>query len=289
MRYGALVVGLCGVASASIFARYGLGTGFPPEALAAWRLIFAALALGALQLARRADFRLPRADLLCAGVAGIFMAVHFATWIASLDYISVARSTLLVSTSPLWAGLAGLAVPSLKPRPVFWLGLAIAAGGAYLVTMQQGAIRLPAGPAWIGDLLAVVGAICIVPYLVLSQQVQTRIGTVRTITWIYTAGALSLLLFLAPQKRLPLPPSPQVWVSILGMAAAAQLLGHGLLNYCLRHFSAAQVAAASLLEPVFAAALAWIFLAEPVSLAQAAGGALLLGGVGLSLRPEPGM
>ncbi|MFI5386011.1 MAG: DMT family transporter, partial [Fimbriimonadales bacterium] len=281
-------------ASAALLARYGLDGGFSPIGLSAWRLTVASTALILFQLfervAKPSNTQHPTpntADPWRLLTAGLFLAIHFATWIASLEYVSVARSTLLVATSPLWAGLVGLFVPALRPRPIFWLGLLVAGGGTILVTSQGLTTAVHKDPAWLGDLLAVVGAICIVPYLLLSQQVQTRLGTLRTVTWIYSAAAASLLLFLIPEGQLTLPRSPQVWGSIVGMAIFAQLIGHSSLNYCLKHFTAAQVATASLLEPVFASALAWAFLSERVTLLQTLGGVVLLVGVSVCLKAEP--
>ncbi|HVT12971.1 MAG TPA: DMT family transporter [Fimbriimonadaceae bacterium] len=280
-----LLVGLCGVASAALLARYGLAAGVSPEALSAWRLTVASLAL----IATVAAFRLPKiakADIWRAAVAGVFLALHFSTWIASLEYVSVARSTLLVATSPLWAGLLGLVLPSLRPRPIFWLGLAFAAGGTILFTSQSSA-AVHRGPPWVGDLLALAGAIAIVPYLLLSQTVQRKAGTLVTVTWIYAAAAAVLWFYLLPMGQAVVPRSTNAWISILGMAIFAQLIGHSSLNYALRHFSAAQVATATLLEPVFAAILAWLFLGEGLNWIQVGGGFVLLAGVGLGLRGEP--
>jgi drug/metabolite transporter (DMT)-like permease len=180
--------------------------------------------------------------------------------------------------------LLGLVVPNLKPKPLFWLGLGIAAIGTVLVAVQDAGSTAHKGPSWVGDLLALLGAICIIPYLLLSQDVQRRVGTLTTITWIYSAAAVSLLLCLAPLQQLTIPTDQRVWLSILGMAVFAQLIGHSSLNFSLKHLSATQVTTATLLEPVFAALLAWIFLAERVSLLQAVGGAILLAGVAVSLQ-----
>lgn len=285
MKYLALLVGVCGVASAALLARFGLDAGFSPIALSAWRLAIASAGLIIFQMAKPklATTRqaLATTDRIKTIVAGIFLAVHFATWIASLEYTSVARSTLFVATSPVWAGFAGLFVPRLKPRPSFWLGLAVAAAGTLLIT----SVAAPAkGSTLIGDSLAVVGAICIVPYLLLSQEVQESAGTLRTITWIYASAAAWLVVPLAISGHFVAPSTPQVWISLLGMALFAQVVGHGLFNYSLRHFTASQVAAATLLEPVFASALAWPILGEKVGFAQALGGLLLLAGVSLTLR-----
>lgn len=222
-----------------------------------------------------------------AVVAGIFLAAHFATWIASLDYVSIARSTLLVSTSPLWAGLLGFLIPSLRPKPIFWAGLLVAGIGTFLVTTEGAPPHAAATPAWLGDVLAAIGAICIVPYLLISQRIQRRAGTLQTVTWIYSSAAIALLIFLAAFDDLRLPGSAQAWASIVGMAIFAQLIGHSSLNFCLKQFSAAQIATSSLLEPVFAGALAWTILGERLSLLQGLGGCVLLLGVAFCLRAEP--
>lgn len=286
MRYLVLVIGICGVASAALFARYGLAAGESAADLSAWRLTIAALALILWSAPNWRRFGLPSSgDIPRLAFAGFFLALHFATWIASLQYISVARSTLLVATAPLWAGIAGLFIPRLRPKKAFWLGLAVALAGTALFVNPQSAIHDPQSS--IGELLAVAGAICIVPYLLLSQDAQTKIGTLRTITWIYSSAAASLLLYLLATASFSIPNSRQAWIAILGMAGFAQLVGHSSLNWCLKHFSAAEVATATLLEPVFAAALAWLILAEGITPLQAVGGAILLAGVAVSLRAEP--
>lgn len=286
MRFLVLILGMCGVASAAILARQGLAAGGSAVGLSAWRLVVASVCLILVQIAYKPAGKLESGDRIRLIIAGLFMAAHFATWIASLQYVSVARSTLLVSTAPVWAGIAGVFVPSLKPRPIFWLGLAICVVGAYVFTLHSSGTVHSKAP-WIGDVLATIGAICIVPYLVLSQQVQSRTGTLRSITWIYAAAAVFLLALLAAKGEAAPPASAQVWLAILGMALFAQLLGHGMINYSLRFFTTPQIAVSTLAEPVFASALAWIFLRERIGPIEGLGGAILLFGIGVSLRGEP--
>lgn len=285
MRFAVLVLGICGVASAALFARYGLQAGLSPVALSAWRLALASLALVAFAAVKKQP--LPeKSDMWRLAAAGIFLALHFATWIASLDYVSVARSTLLVATSPLWAGLLGIVVPSLRPKPMFWGGLAIAGIGTWLVTMNGSTSHPVKTPVWMGDLLATIGAVCIVPYLLVSQNVQRRIGTLATITWIYGSATVALWLYLVGAGQAVVPTSQAAWISILGMALFAQLLGHSMLNLSLKFFSAAQVASTTLLEPVFAALLAWLLLGESIPAMEAIGAAILLVGLAVTLQGE---
>ncbi|MBV8154734.1 MAG: EamA family transporter, partial [Candidatus Eremiobacteraeota bacterium] len=89
------------VGAAAIFARYAL-TGAAPLAIAATRLCIAALVLLALSLRSPSTWRLPSRETRILAWAGLALALHFGTWIASLQYVSVAISTLLVATTPIW-------------------------------------------------------------------------------------------------------------------------------------------------------------------------------------------
>jgi drug/metabolite transporter (DMT)-like permease len=108
-------------------------------------------------------------------------------------------------------------------------------------------------------------------------------GWLTTITWIYSAAAVFLWLVAFASGTASMPTDLAAWGSILGMGLIAQLVGHSALNWCLNHFTAGQVAMSTLLEPVFAAALAWLIFGERITLAQGVGSVLLLAGVGIAL------
>ena len=287
MRNAAVLFGgVCVVAAGALFARLGLHEGLTGFGLALWRLTLAGAIVGVIRLVRgRGGEPMSRVDRIRLIAAGAFMALHFVTWITSLRYISVARSTLLVSTSPLFAGLAGLVVPSLRPGRWFWIGLGVAVIGVGLFTKPGLAVRGPdlIEPEWLGDVLAVAGAIFVVPYLILSQGVQQRFGTFRTVTGIYVASAAFLWLIAVPYGHASAPITVAGWVGDGGMALLSQLTGHTTLNWALRHFSAGQVTAATLMEPVFAAILAWIVLGEPLTPAQIVGGIIVIVGIGVAV------
>ncbi len=280
-----LVCGICAVGSAALLARLGLQAGLGPLQLSLWRLTIAAAILVAWDAAKyRNSPKISPPDSVRIAIAGVCLAIHFATWIASLEMVSVALSTLLVATTPLWAGLYSLLIPSKRPRRVFWAGLAAAFVGMALVSFSGERFVGTGGSASLGEILAVSGAVAIVPMLLLVQDVQLRLGTRRTVTWLYLAAAVALLGPCLATGQADVPHNAAGWASVIGMALGPQLVGHTLLNHALHRFSASQVAAATLLEPVFASMLAWVLLGERVTPLQAAGGALLLFGVGLALR-----
>lgn len=272
------------VASAAILARTGLAGGLSATSLAAWRLTVAsALLVGWLWVRRDRtggpDPAVPFIPSLL--IAGICLGIHFAAWFASLQRIPVARSTLLVATTPVWTGLAGWLVCGQRLPARFWVGLAIAGAGVFLLV--DGGLT---GGSLSGDALAVLGAIAITAYLLIVQPIQDRIGSLRMVAWTYSLAAITLwpaVPFFSTTGQV-VPTTRNAWLSIMGMALIPQLLGHTGMNWCLRHFEAGRVAAATLCEPVFAAALAWAFFGEWLSVVQVLGGAVLLAGIALSIE-----
>ncbi|MDX1935095.1 MAG: DMT family transporter [Capsulimonadales bacterium] len=295
------------IGSSALMARVALDNGMSPLSLAGWRLLIAALIVLAARGARSV-FRkqakpsdtdgaepMTAAEYARLTLAGIGLAVHFLAWFASLTFIPVARSTLLVTTSPIWSGLAGALWLKQRPGPGFIGGLGLACVGAWGVTLF-GRPR-PAAMAGasegigdatmpVGDALALVGAVALAAYFLLVDGVQKRHGTERTVAITYTAAAATLwaaipLLMEPAQIR---PVNPPAWLAVLGMALLPQLIGHTSLNWCLLHFKVGVVGVAMLLEPVVAGILAFFLLAEPVTAGQGAAAIVLLFGVALTLR-----
>jgi drug/metabolite transporter (DMT)-like permease len=279
-----LIAGVAAVGFGAPMARVGIGAGLTSLQLGLGRLTAAVVFLAIYRLLRQAPAnRLNRRQALSLIGAGVCLAAHFGTWFLSLEYLPVAQSTLLVSTTPLWAGIVGLFVPSLRPNRRFWLGLVVAFLGMALVTAHNSPDAALKSPAWFGDLMAILGAVALVPALLLSQRVQKEIETEQAIAWIYASAAVCFVLLAAIQGQLTLPPSPPAWGAVIGMALIAQLGGHTIFNWALRHFTAGQVSTAMLLEPVFAGALAWIVFGEGLTLLQGFGGFVLLAGVAITL------
>src|SRR5688500_16917117 len=100
----ALVSGVFAISTGAIFARLADA---PPLVIAAYRVGLASLILIPVAGWRaRVELRqLTRRELWLTSLSGFCLALHFATWITSLDYTSVATSVVLVNTNPLWVGL----------------------------------------------------------------------------------------------------------------------------------------------------------------------------------------
>ena len=268
-----LLLALCAVSTGGVFARIALD-GAGPLAVSAWRLIIASLALAAPGVLR--PVRVEPLDRARLAVAGVALAVHFALWVGSIEFVSVVTSTLLVSTTPVWTGLYGAITGIDRPRRSFWGWLTVAAVGVWLVVRSDRTLVPHPGHEALGWLMAVGGAMAIGAYFLIVRPIRARVHARAVVTWTYPAAALTILLAL-PLSHQPAWGFPrQAWLGIIGMAFIPQLLGHTGLNVSLRHFSASTVAFTVLLEPAITAVLAVIFLRDPLAPGQIVGGAALL-------------
>jgi drug/metabolite transporter (DMT)-like permease len=283
VRPGTVSVVLCaGIAAVSTAAVLIRLADAPPLVIAAYRLGIASAILVPVELA--ASGRLPaRVELGWCALAGFFLAVHFAAWITSLSFTSVASSVVLVTLNPIFVGLLSrwFLRERLSRRTV--AGIAVGVTGAALVGWGD----FGAGPApLLGDALALLGALAASAYLLTGRAARRRLGIRTYSTWAYAAAAL-LLLGAALGAGLPLHPYPAATLGAMALLALVpQLIGHTALNWALAHLSAATVAVVILGEPIGASILAYWILGELPSLSTLAGGGLILAGIGLALVPS---
>lgn len=275
------------VGAAAIFARFALG-GAGPIAVSYLRLAIAAAVMLVVLLAQpkgRAALGTRREALLF--IAGVALAVHFAGWIASLEFTSVALSTLLVCTSPIFTGLYESLVRKRAPSLSFLLALACGAAGLALVVTSRNAPAPLTGHALLGAALATAGAIAMSVYLIIVRGIRSRLGTVPIVARTYAWAAIVLVPLAAiAHENPPSASAHAAWLGIFGMAVFSQLLGHTAMNFSLRWFTPSTVGFSTLLEPVIAAVLAAFIFGEALAGATLFGAIFLFAAIALALRDQ---
>ena len=187
-----LCLGIVAVSSASILIRFALSAGVPPLSVAAWRLIFASCVLLPYAWATRRQeiLDLSKQEWILLGSAGLFLGLHFATWITSLDLTSVASSVVLVSMGPVFVGLGSWAMLGERPSLLLAVGIVLAATGSIIISwgdLGRGQDQL------IGDLLALAGAIMVAGYLMIGRRVRARRSLTTYIALVYGCAMLTLI------------------------------------------------------------------------------------------------
>jgi drug/metabolite transporter (DMT)-like permease len=267
------VVGVVTASFSAILVRYASGA--DPLAISFWRCAGGAALL--LPFARSA--RRPRAssELRLPLIAGAFLAVHFATWITSLELTTVASSVLLVSTTPLFVAATAWLLFRERLSRAGWLGIALAVVGVGFVSGGD-----LGGSSLVGDALALAGGATAGGYVLAGALARRRLGIIAYSVVTYAAAA-GLLLLACLAARTPLWGwSAATWWALAGIAVGPQLLGHTVINFVLRDIDATTVSVTIMAEPVIATALAYLLLGEVPSVLVYPGGAAILLGIYLT-------
>jgi drug/metabolite transporter (DMT)-like permease len=265
----------------------------PALAVAFWRNAFGAILSAPYVLVRDRQewlglFHGSRARLITAAVAGVALAVHFALWIPSLRMTSIAASTALVTTTPIWT----VVLDRLRGRPVprgVLVGVAVAMCGVLLVT---GVDAGRSGRALVGDLIALLGGMAGAVYVTMGESARRSMSTATYTLAAYSVCSVVLLAvcLVAGQSIAGPGYDAKTWGQLLLLTLCAQLLGHTLLNRALASAGATTVSLAILLEAPGAALVAWVWLGQEPPALIIPGAALVLVGIALvvlSRRANP--
>jgi drug/metabolite transporter (DMT)-like permease len=254
----------------------------PVLAIAFWRNAAGAAAMLPVLLTReRATLTgLRWRDLRSSGVAGLFLAAHFAAWLPSLSMTTVAASIALVTTTPIWTALAARISGVRLPAQV-WVGLVLAVVGAALIAGVDFAVSLEAVA---GDGLALLGAIAAGGYVLAGARARQRLATSAYAVACYSTCAL-VLAVAALVIDVPLTGfSARDWWLIAAITFVAQLLGHTLLNLVLSTVGPTVVSLAVLLEVPGSLIVALVLLDQAPPLLALPGMAAVVVGVALVVR-----
>ena len=284
-----LGVGVVVVSFAAILIRFAQAEGASSLAIAAVRLTVAAIVLAPFAWLRAGGemLRLPRRELGLCILSGALLAAHFWAWITSLEHTSVASSTALVTTNPLWVALASALLLRERPGAAAVAGILLTLAGSLLIFAADASRTSGSDAApMLGNILALVGAISASGYLLVGRALRARVSLTAYIWLAYsTAAVLLLIAAMAAGVSFMSLPSP-AWLFMVALALGPQLIGHTTFNWALRRLTATFVAIAILGEPVGAAILAWLFFEEGFTVLQLIGFVLLLAGIFMAARDE---
>lgn len=285
--YLILLLGVFASSTAAVLIRFAQEAGVPSLVIAAYRLTIATLVLTAIAVRKRVwreYAKLTRVEVATVFLSGVFLGAHFASWITSLAHTSVASSVILVSTTPLWIGIASPFVLRERNSLWMWIGILVAIGGGVVIGMAD-ADHAGVTATW-GNALALMGAIAGAGYMLIGRRLREQLSLLAYVWLVYGTAAVILTIGAALSGN-PLTgyePLAYFWMALL--ALVPQLIGHSSLNYALRHLSAAFVSVVVLGEPIGSTVLAIPFLNETPGIGQLIGGGMILIGVGLATRGE---
>ena len=257
----------------------------PPLAIAMYRNLFATAVLLPLALMlKRSELRaLRRSDVLALGGAGLLLAVHFGSWVPSVTLTTVAASTVLVSTQPLWSALLARIFLGDRLRRTVAVGIGVAFAGAVMISGFDFTLSTR---AFVGDLLALTGAAAVAGHRLLALGPRRRISLLPLVAVMYGVCALVLLLVVLVSGTRATGFEGETWLWMILLALGPQVVGHTLFNLLLRDVDPTVLAVAIMGEAVGATLLALALFGEVPSGGAIAGGVLLLSGIFVAVRGQ---
>ncbi len=277
-------LGLLGVALLGVSASGPMmaATAAPALAIAFWRNALGAGSTVLMSAFRnRAEFAaLSRRGLGIAVLAGIFLGLHFATWVPSVKLTSVASATALVATQSVFSGLFAVVAGRRLPRTA-WLGMALAIlGTAFIAGADFGV----SSRALTGDGLAVLGGLFAAAYVTFGATARRTMSTAIYTSICYAVCAFCLLVACLVGRQSLAGYSAHAWFLIIAVTVCAQLLGHSLINVVLRSMSATLLSLAILLETPGAGLIAAVWLHQRPPLWAIPGLVMLFAGLVIVVR-----
>ncbi len=282
-----LTAGIVIIATASILIRYAQLANVPSLSIAAIRLGISASVLSIIVGVRAAQWPrgMTKRHAWLALLSGTCLALHFATWITSLQYTSVASSAALVATTPLWVGIVARVMFKEVLNRYRIVGMALTIAGSIGIAISDHSASVGIHPV-LGNGLAIIGAISGSAYFLLGRGLRNEVPLLHYIWMTYGAAALVLLAAAIAFGYRTLPNTSTTWLVLAGLAFGPQLLGHTSINYAMRHLSALLVTIALLGEPVGSAILAFALFHEQVAVLQIIGLFGLLVGIAVTAIGE---
>jgi drug/metabolite transporter (DMT)-like permease len=276
-----LLAGITSISFASIFIRFC--DDVPAIMISTYRLVIASSILLVIFKIRGYSFKnIRKRELLLSLLGGVFLSLHFITWIASLKYTSVANSVVLVNTNPIFVGIFSYLFLKEKQNIELVIGIILSLLGGTMIALSDTGLHgltLMNKTALSGDGLALAGAVMASGYLIVGSKVRARLDILTYVTVVYSISAI-LLLITSLLLEIPFEGYKKTsYLYMVLLAIVPQLIGHTSINWALKHIKTSMVAITILGEPVGATILAYMFFNEMIDSYQFIGMILIFAAI----------
>lgn len=277
--YLGLALAVLSVSFSSLFIKLAHA---PSLVIAFYRIFFTVLILAPYTIYKHhAEFKeLHKKEVFLAIISGAFLALHLVTWFLSLEYTTVASSTVLVTTQPIFVVIGSYIFFQEKIPFKALFGGIIALLGSIFIGVTDFTIS---GNALWGDILALIGAIAVSGYFLFGRHLRKRLSLLPYVLIVYASGVVVLFVCMLFTKTSFIGYGFNDYGLFLALAIICTIFGHTVFNWALKYIKAPIVSIAILGEPI--AASLWVATIlvphEYPSVTQGIGGAIIL--IGLAL------
>lgn len=224
-------------------------------------------------------------DYLLMALAGCFLAADIAVWHLSIAMTTVANATLLANVAPVFVVLGGWALFRVRVTGLYLAGLAAAMTG--VLVLSEASLSF-SETRFAGDLLGVLTAVFYAAYQMTLQRLRLRFPTLSIMACAIPVSAAAMLPLALLGDGDLLAPTLAGWAVLIALAAGPQVMGQGLIAWSFAHLPVAFASVSLLVQPVTAAAAAWLLFGERIGVQQGIGAAVVLAGIAVARRGSLG-
>ncbi|WP_313894549.1 DMT family transporter [Psychrobacillus sp.] len=273
--YIPIVIGVISVSISAILVKLASAES---GVIAFYRMFFSVLIMSPLFFMKyKNEIKImSRRDWTFSVIAGVFLSFHFILWFESLNYTSVASSTVLVTLQPIFAFVGTFLFFKEKISLKTLLAGFIAIIGSFIISWGDFKIS---GSALYGDILALIACALVTAYLLFGQDVRKRLSLITYTYVVYSISSITLFFYVLIKGESFVGHPSIDWLWFLLLAIIPNLLGHTLFNWSLKYVSTNALSIAILFEPIGAAILAFYVFNEVVTSLQVLGGIVVILGI----------
>ena len=251
----------------------------PALVISAYRMLFTSLMLLIpVIINNRYEFKkITKREYILCTVSGIFLALHFASWISSIKMTTVANSTILVSCSPIFVALANYFITKEKLGRKMAIGISMSLAGTIIIAMGSSGEK--SSNMMLGNILAFLGAVFVAGYFVIGGIARKNLSAGVYVFIVYSVSTAVLFIMCIISKTPIYPYSPKEFLLFIALAFFCSILGHTVYNYMVKYVSSTMISVSTLSEPIFASVLALLIFREIPSIYTLIGGIIIIAGI----------
>lgn len=272
-----IIIGVIAVSLSAIFVKL---SNADSGVIAFYRMFFSVILISPLFFWKYKHElkQVSKQEWIFISISGTFLAFHFILWFESLNYTSVASSTVLVTLQPIFAFVGTyfffkekLSIKAIISALVAIIGSVFIAWGDFKIS----------GDAFYGDVLALIACALVTGYFLFGQNVRKRVSLMSYTMLVYSVSTIVLFFYVLIKGESFGPYDQKEWLLFLLLAAIPNLLGHNMFNWAIKYVSTNIISVSILFEPIGAAILAFLIFEEYLTAAQIIGGVIVIVGITL--------
>ncbi len=239
-------------------------------------IAFLVLYLGARREGRLDRLRIRRADLPLFVATGIFGYTGYQLgFLLGLEHTSPFAGSLMIASSTPLVSLLIVTIMGEKQPPVVWLGAAVAVAGVTLFLFSG-----DADSKLLGNAIAFAGGVSFALYQVLNRRLIREYPSATYSAWSTLFGSIPLILMGVPamMNQSWSSVSASSWLVFLYMCVLPVYLAYIAWGWAIRHRGVA-ITGFSLMVPIVAGVMSWMFYDEEFGVRKVVGGALAVAGL----------